>query len=85
YRPLTKSKFISILATAACKAGHDPLQGHGIWISTMLEHLLQEVPFKVMKAKGCWASDIFYGYLTKHAQIMAPYMQADPILHNTFI
>jgi hypothetical protein len=35
-----------------------------------------------MKVKGRWASDAFLIYLTKHAQILAPYMQAHPVLHS---
>ncbi|TFK31305.1 hypothetical protein BDQ12DRAFT_671970 [Crucibulum laeve] len=77
--------FIGTLATAAQVVGLNPLQGHGIRIGATLEYLLQGVPFEVMKAKGCWASDTFYGYLTKHAQILAPYMQADPALHEAFV
>jgi hypothetical protein len=38
-----------------------------------------------MKVKGRWASNAFILYLTKHAQILAPYMQAVPDLHATFV
>jgi hypothetical protein len=81
HRPLTKSKFILRLSQVAKSAGLDPLQGHGIRIGATLEYLLQGMPFDVMKVKGCWASNAFTLYLTKHAQIMAPYMQAVPDLH----
>ena len=40
HRPLTKSKFILELARAACTAGLEPLQGHGIRIGSTLEYLL---------------------------------------------
>ncbi|TEB31909.1 hypothetical protein FA13DRAFT_1628746, partial [Coprinellus micaceus] len=50
--------------------------GHGIRIGPTLEYLLRGVPFDVMKVKGWWASDTFQTYLRKHAQILAPYMQA---------
>jgi hypothetical protein len=84
HRPLTKAKIITRLAQAAKAAGRDPLQGHGIRIGATLEYLLRGVPFDVMKAKGRWASDAFTAYLRKHAQVMAPYMQATPELHTAF-
>jgi len=37
-----------------------------------------------MKAKGRWASNAFQLYLTKHAQILAPYMQAMPNIQAAF-
>ena len=59
HRPLTKTKFIQRVASAARAAGLEPLQGHGIRIGATLEYLLRGVPFDVMKAKGWWASDAF--------------------------
>lgn len=85
HRPLTKPKFIEVLAKAAREAELDPRQGHGIRIGSTLEYLLRGVPFDVMKVKGRWASDAFEAYLTKHAQILAPYMQDQPALHAAFI
>jgi hypothetical protein len=35
----------------------------------------------VMKAKGRWASEAFTIDLRRHAQKLAPYMQAEPQLH----
>ncbi|KAF8800364.1 hypothetical protein BYT27DRAFT_7217059 [Phlegmacium glaucopus] len=84
HKPLTKSKFIKTLATAAKAAGLDPRQGHGIRIGSTLEFLLRGTPFDVMKVKGRWASDAFLTYLRKHAQILAPYMQAHPLQHDEF-
>ena len=84
HRPLTKSKFISELAKAARAAGLEPLQGHGIRIGSTLEYLLRGVPFDVMKVKGRWSSDAFILYLRKHAQILAPYIQAAPAVHDAF-
>ena len=84
HRPLTKSKFLTELAKAARAAGLEPLQGHGIRIGSTLEYLLRGVPFDVMKVKGCWSSDAFTLYLRKHAQILAPYIQAVPAIHDTF-
>lgn len=85
YRPLTKTTFIKRLSTAARAAGEDPLQGHGIRIGSTLEYLLRGVPFDVMKVIGRWASDAFILYLRKHAQILAPYLQAVPNVHQSFI
>ncbi|PPR02753.1 hypothetical protein CVT26_009464 [Gymnopilus dilepis] len=84
-KPLTKAKFIEVLARAARGACLDPRQGHGIRIGATLEYLLRGVPFEVMKVKGRWASEAFRSYLTKHAQILAPYMQAHPQLHAEFL
>lgn len=85
YKALTKPKFLQVLAQAAKAAGLEPLQGHGIRIGSTLEYLLRGTPFDVMKVKGRWASDAFLTYLRKHAQILAPYMQADPPRHAEFI
>ncbi|KDQ52909.1 hypothetical protein JAAARDRAFT_137970 [Jaapia argillacea MUCL 33604] len=85
YRPMTKTKFLERLRAAAREAGLEPLQGHGIRIGSTLEYLLRGLPFDVVKAKGRWASDAFTLYLRKHAQIMAPYMQATPLIHDAFV
>ena len=83
-QPLTKSKFLERVGNAACAAGLEPLQGHGIRIRSTLEYLLRGVPFDVMKAKGRWAGDSFQLYLRKHAVVIAPYIQAMP-LHEGFV
>jgi hypothetical protein len=85
HKPLTKSKFLARLVQAARSAKLNPLQGHGIRIGATLEYLLRGMPFDVMKVKGRWASDAFTLYLTKHAQILAPYIQAVPEVHETLI
>ncbi|PBK98979.1 hypothetical protein ARMGADRAFT_1059293 [Armillaria gallica] len=61
------------------------LQGHGIRIGSTLEYLLRGIPFDVVKMIGRWKSDAFILYLRKHAQILAPYMQAVPAIHEQFI
>ena len=83
-QPLTKHTFIKRVAEAACAAGLEPLQGHGIRIGATLFYLLHGVPFEAMKVMGRWSSDAFLRYLWKHAQILTPYIQADPDLHHTF-
>jgi hypothetical protein len=85
FRALTKTKMLECLSKAARSLNVDPLQGHGIRIGSTLEYLLRGVPFEVVKAKGRWASDSFLLYLRRHAQIMAPYMQAAPALHESVI
>lgn len=76
FRPLTKTCFLKRLAVATKSAGHKPLQGHGIRVGGMLEYLLHNVPFDIVKVKGRWASNAFLAYLRRHAQILVPYMQA---------
>ncbi|KIK78417.1 hypothetical protein PAXRUDRAFT_164083, partial [Paxillus rubicundulus Ve08.2h10] len=85
HQPLTKSKFLSTLTSALKAAGKPPLQGHGIRIGSTLEYLLRNIPFDVVKVKGRWGSDAFLVYLRHHAQILAPYMQAQPSLHESFL
>ncbi|KAF9044096.1 hypothetical protein BJ165DRAFT_1404953 [Panaeolus papilionaceus] len=85
HKHLTKTKVLEVLVKAAERAGEKPLQGHGIRIGATLEYLLRGVPFEVMKVKGRWASDTFLTYLRKHAQILAPYMQANSQQNEEFI
>jgi hypothetical protein len=85
FRPLTKTAFIARLHKAFKAAKLEPLQGHGIRIGATLFYLLRGTPFDVVKTIGRWASDAFLLYLRKHAQIMAPYMQANPQLHTNFV
>jgi hypothetical protein len=82
HRPLTKKTFIGRLAQAVQDAGEDPLQGHGIQIGSTLEYLLRGISMETVKVIGWWASDAFILYLRKHAQVLAPYLQAFPELHH---
>ena len=83
-RPLTKQAFVKRLALAARAAGLDPLQGHGIRIGATLHYLTLGMPMEAMKVMGRWGSDAFLRYLRKHAQILTPYIQANPEVHDTF-
>lgn len=85
HRPLTKREFLKRLASASKSAGVEPLQGHGIRIGGTLEYLLRGVPFDVVKTMGRWSSDAFTGYLRRHAQVLAPYLQDTPAIHDRFI
>jgi hypothetical protein len=83
-RPLTKQAFIRRLALAARAAGLDPLQGHGIRIGATLHYLTLGIPMEAMKVMGRWGSDAFLRYLRRHAQILTPYIQANPEVHEAF-
>ena len=83
-RPLTKPAFIKRLASAARQAGLEPLQGHGIRIGATLFYLLAGLPIEAMKVMGRWSSDAFLSYLRKHAQILTPFIQANPQAHESF-
>lgn len=84
YRALTKFECVRRIQTAAVAAGLPKLKGHGIRIGSTLEYLLRGVPFDVVLVKGRWKSEAFLTYLRKHAQILAPYMQAKPALADAF-
>jgi hypothetical protein len=82
YRPLTKAIFLARLRKALNDAKCPIKHGHSIRIGATLEYLLRGVPFEAMKGIGRWSSDSFSRYLRKHAQILAPYVQANPDLHQ---
>lgn len=79
-RPLTESIFMRRFRQALTAAGvAEQYSGHCFRIGGTLEYLLRGVPFAVVKVKGRWASDSFQLYLRSHAEVIAPYMQADPV------
>ena len=84
-RPMTRTIFLTRIHKIIEENGLEKQPGHGIQIGSTLEYLLWGVPFDVVKAKGRWQSEAFKGYLQKHAQIMAPYMQAKPRAYKTFV
>ena len=84
-RPMTRSIFLTRIGNIVKTNKLPKLPGHGIRVGSTLEYLLRGIPFEVVKAKGRWQSDAFKGYLRKHAQIMAPYMQAEPKTYETFV
>lgn len=79
-RPLTKRTFVGRVQALALTAGFGKLHGHGIRVGSTLEYLLRGIPFDVVLVKGRWKSNAFLSYLRKHAQVLAPYMQATPQL-----
>ncbi len=82
HRPLTKPIFLARLKKALKDAGHPMKHGHSIHIGTTLKYLLRGIPFNAMKSIGRWSSNSFSKYLRKHVQILAPYVQANPDLHQ---
>lgn len=81
-RPLTKRAFMDRLNTIAIQLGIEPLKGHGIRIGATLEYLLRGVSFEAVKLMGRWKSEAFLIYLRQHAIILAPYMQAHPLMER---
>ncbi|KZV83678.1 hypothetical protein EXIGLDRAFT_625323, partial [Exidia glandulosa HHB12029] len=82
--PLTKHAVQKRLKSAASAAGFTLPPTHSIRIGSTTEYPLRGIPFNVMRAKGRWDSDAFLVYLRRHAEIMAPYMQANPALLAKF-
>lgn len=80
FRPLSRKAFDDRIAEVCKAAEIELLKGHGLRVGGVLEYLLRGVPFDVVKNIGRWASDAFTLYLRQHANILAPYIQASPIL-----
>lgn len=83
--PLSRHVFLEHICVAAHAAELPDLNGHGFRIGGTLLYLLHGIPFLVVKTIGCWKSDAFHIYLRRHAQILAPYLQALPALHDHFL
>jgi hypothetical protein len=83
--PMTRTIFLTRIAQIVKDNDLPKLPEHGIRVGATLEYLLRGIPFNVVKAKGRWQSKAFQGYLRKHTQIMAPYMQAQTKEFETFI
>lgn len=79
-RPLTKTEFLKRLASIPPITPLANLKGHSIRIGGTLEYLLRGIPFDVVKTMGRWSSEAFTLYLRQHAMVIAPYIQATPIL-----
>jgi hypothetical protein len=79
-RPLSKAEFLKRMSSAASAAGLPSFKGHSLRIGGTLEYLLRGVPFDVVKSMGRWSSESFALYLRQHAMIIAPYIQATPVL-----
>ena len=82
-RPMTRNILITRINKIAATKKIPKLPGHGIRVGSTVEYLKRGIPFDVVKAKGRWQSDAFRGYLRDHANIMAPYIQANPTALDT--
>lgn len=51
-------------------------KAHSLHMGATLEYLLRDLSFEIAKIKGRWNS--FAKYLQCHAQVMAPFVQANP-------
>ena len=85
HSPLTKLRLLNTLKRAADKAWLTPLKGHSIRVGAKLEYLLRGTPFDVVRATGRWASDSFILYLRKHAQILARFLEQQPLVHDAYL
>ncbi|KAG2048702.1 hypothetical protein BDR06DRAFT_895000, partial [Suillus hirtellus] len=79
-RPLLKKEVLKWISPIAAHANLPELKGHRLCIGSTLEYLLGGIPFKVVKSIGRWSSDAFTLYLRDHVIILAPYIQASPVL-----
>ena len=84
-RPMMRAILLTHINKIISEKQLKKLPAHGICIGFTLEYLLCSVPFDVIKAKDKWQSEAFKGCLRKHMQIMAPYMQKDPIVRTTSV
>lgn len=85
-RPMSKNIFLTRIRKALTDAKRKQITGHSLRVGGTLEYLLRGIEFPVVRVKGRWASETaFTGYLRKHGQILAPYMQANPELQNRFV
>jgi hypothetical protein len=79
-RALSKKELMARVLTISVLADLPNLKGHSLRIGGTLMYLLRGIPFDVVKSMGRWSSEAFTIYLRQHAMILAPYIQATPIL-----
>ena len=82
---MTRYVFLSGIHKIVAAKKLPKLTSHSIHVGFTLEYLLRGIPFNIVKAKGHWQSEAFKGYLRKHAQIMAPYMQTELKTYKTSV
>lgn len=85
FRPMTRHIFLNRVDKVATKLNLERLTGHGIRVGSTVEYLIQGLTFEVVKTKGRWRSDAFQGHPRKHAQIMAKYVQSQPIAYDSLV
>ncbi len=82
---LTKRKLIERIKGITTENDLPNFEGHGLHVGGTLKYLLRGIPFEVVQAMGRWKGDSFQIYLCKHAQILAPYLQANPALNLEYV
>lgn len=80
HTPMTRSRFLDQLRVACTQLGVTAPHGHSLRIGGTLELLLRGLSFELVKAKGRWKGDSFQGYLREHSAVLAPYLQASPLV-----
>jgi hypothetical protein len=78
--PLSRTKFLRRINELAAAVSREPVKGHSLRIGGVLVYLLRGISFEVVKIMGRWSSDAFQVYLREHGSILAPYLQASPVL-----
>jgi len=79
-QPLSKKELMAHVLSISLSVNLPNLKGHSLHIRGTLMYLLRGIPFDVVKSMGHWSSKAFTIYLHQHAIILAPYIQATPIL-----
>ncbi|KAJ8593340.1 hypothetical protein M405DRAFT_786041 [Rhizopogon salebrosus TDB-379] len=79
-RPLSRAEVTKHISSAATAAGLPSFKGYSLHIEGAVEYLLRGIPFDVVKSMGSCSSESFIIYLRQHATILAPYIQATPVL-----
>jgi hypothetical protein len=77
-RPLSQKVLLLRLQSACSSAGISDKHGHSFRIGGTLEYLLRGLSFELVKYLGRWKSDAFQVYLRRRAEVLAPYVQAQP-------
>jgi len=81
-RPLTRSAFTKQVDEIIISLDLPKMHFHGLCIGSVLEYLLCNTPFDVVKIMGRWSSNSFSLYLHNHAVILAPYVQNTPLMEQ---
>jgi hypothetical protein len=79
-RPLSRAMFTKHVSSAATAARLPSFKRYSLRIGGTPEYLLRGIPIDVVKSMGSWSSESVIIYLRQHAMILAPYMQATPVL-----
>ena len=83
--PLTKRKLTEQIKGITTEYDLPNFEGHGLLVGRMLKYLLRDIPVEVVQSMGRWKSDAFQRWLHKHAQVPAPYLQANPVLNLEYM